>query len=116
MILQIDTTSGGSLFYNQLTQLDGLEYLLEFIWSARETCWYLNIYDQNSNPIALFIRLVVTSSLLTRFVDPVTPPGVLFCLDTSGTNTEIATPDDLGARVLLIYVTADDPLVTGVAA
>ncbi len=110
MILKIDT-SLVDLYYEQTTQLDGIEYLMRFIWVDREGCWYLGIYDQNNNPIAVGIRLVVTWSLLRRFVDPRLPTGALLCVDLTGMNQDIVEPTDLGTRVILVYITADDPIL-----
>ncbi len=103
-------TDPTSLYYDQTTQLDGREYLMVFQWATREACWYLGLYDQNETPIALGIRLVVSWPLLRRFAtDPRLPPGVLFCADLTGQNADIVEPTDLGSRVLLTYITSDDP-------
>lgn len=110
MILFIDNDTT-ELYYEQITQLDGLEYLMRFLWSDREGCWYLGIYDQNNNPIALGIRLIVSWSLLRRFIDPRLPSGVLMCVDLSGQDIDIRESGDLGARVKLTYITADDSLL-----
>lgn len=103
-----------SLFYDQITQLEGREYLLEFFWSTRESAWYMNIYDQDENPLALFVRLVVNWPLLRRFVDPRLPAGLLMCMDTSNTQREIEASTDLGTRCVLTYVSSDDPDLEGV--
>lgn len=114
--LVIDTTTAAtSTYFDQLTQLDGVQYLLNFWWSDRESAWYLGIYDQDENPLALGVRLNVSWLLLRRFTNTALPPGALFCLDTSGTDTDIAVPSDLGQRVLFMYVTADDVAVVQAA-
>jgi hypothetical protein len=106
--LVIDTDST-SLNYEQTTQLDGFEYLFGFVWSERESCWYVSMSDQDGTPIAQGIRLVVTWPLLRRFkFNPQIPTGQLMCIDLSGQNVDIQEPSDLGSRVLLVYVTADD--------
>jgi hypothetical protein len=107
MISTIDTDPV-SLLYEQTTQLDGIEYLMSFLWADRESAWYLSIYDQNQNQIALCIRLVVSSPLLKRFVDPRLPPGLLFCCDMTGNGVDIEESTDLGTRVLLAYATVDE--------
>lgn len=99
-------TDNTSKHYTQTTQLDGVEYLLEFIWSDRESCWYLNISDQDGNQLACLVRLIVSWSLLRRFSDARLPPGALFCLDLSNTNVDIQAMSDLGTRVSLIYAEA----------
>lgn len=130
MILQIDTATG-LLHYQQITPLEGIEYLFELYWSARESAWYLSLADQDASPIASWVRLNVLSSsaalfaarqidpaynppsLLRRFVDPRLPPGLLVVPDLSGMGVEIATPGELGERCPLIYVTSDDPILVG---
>ena len=101
-----DTTA---LYYDQIVPLEGIEYLFTFLWSDRESCWYLSIGDQDGNPIAYGIRLVVNWPLLRRFTDSRLPPGLLVATDTSLQGADIAASSDLGSRVLLMYMTSDDP-------
>ncbi len=102
-------TDPSSLNYTETVQLDGFEYLFSFAWSSRESCWYISIGDQNGGPIAQGIRLVVSWPLLRRFkFNPQIPTGMLVCVDMSGQNVDIEVPTDLGTRVLLMYITADD--------
>ncbi len=88
---------------------------MHFYWSDRESCWYLDILDQDNNELAMGVRLVVNFPVLRRFTDPRLPAGVLVAADMSCTNTDIEASTDLGSRVLLTYITADDPYVTGEA-
>ena len=111
-ILIIDNESP-STYYDELVQIEGLEYLFEFTWSDRESAWYLNIYDQDENPIAFGVKLVLNARLLRRFQDPRLPPGLLFCADISGTGQDMTEPADLGVNVELVYVTSDDISLTG---
>lgn len=108
MIIVFDNDTD-ALYYDQLVQLEGTEYLCQFLWADRESAWYLNIYDNNANPIALCIKLVVNSPLLRRFHTSASiPPGTLFLADMTGQGREIQTSDELGARCQLIYITSDD--------
>ena len=95
-------------YYDEIVQLESLEYVFEFAWSARELCWYLNLYDQDGNELALGIKLLLNVDLLRRFPDARLPPGHLLCLDVSGLNKDIAQSSDLGTNVILEYVTRDD--------
>jgi hypothetical protein len=113
MMLRIDVDTP-SLFYDQITQLEGVEYLFQFMWHPRESAWYIHLFDQDQNLLCGLIRLVVGFPLLRRFQhDPRTPPGCLMCIDYSQTNAEIAVPTDLGSRVDLMYITSDDPTLAG---
>lgn len=115
MSVLVVPTDSAKLYYDQITQLEGVEYLLRFLWSDREGAWYLGFYDQNNNQIAVGIRLVVSWPLLRRFQNSQLPPGVLLCIDQSGAGLDVVDPTDLGTRVLLMYITSDDALITGVS-
>lgn len=115
MIVQIDNNTE-SLYYDQISQLEGIEYLFRFLWAPRSASMYLGIYDQDANPIALSIRLVVNVNLLRRFkFTPLIPPGRLILVDSTGQDAEITAAGDLYSRHFLYYVTSDDPLITGAA-
>ena len=107
--LVIDTTTAAtSTYWDEIIQLDGVQYIFEFFWSDRESCWYMSILDQSQNYMATGLRLNVSWPLLRRFQNPALPQGLLYCLDTTGTGTEIRVPSDLGQGVLLMYVTPDE--------
>lgn len=112
LVLEIDTADIESRV-EQTMQLDGVEYLLTVFWSEAESCLYLDIEDQDGNPICLLVRLVVSFPLLRKFqADPRVPPGVLSCIDMSAVDAlsakEITAASELGGRVLLTYVSSDD--------
>ena len=103
------TTDSSDLYFSQIVQLDGVEYVLDFIWLDRESAWYLNIGDQGGNQICTGIRLVVSWDLLRRFrTNPVAPQGMLICLDVSDKGLDITEPTELGDRVKMYYITPDD--------
>jgi hypothetical protein len=106
-VLEIDLDSSLT-YYDELVQLESLEYLLEFAWSDRESSWYLNIYDQDGNQLATGIKLLLNVDLLRRFNDPRLPPGKLICDVLGGDSVDIGTSADLGERVTVLYVTSDD--------
>ncbi len=113
-ILQIDTgLAQTSKYFDQLTQLEGVEYLFTFLWSDREGCWYVELGDQDGNPIASGVRLVLGASLLRRFTDTRLPPGLLTLVDYTGTGFDLASPGDLGVGYQLMYLTSDDPILAG---
>lgn len=107
MSTQIIPTNGGTPFYNQVTTLDGVDYLFSFHWNARDGYWYFDMADQDGVPIVSSVKLVVSWDLLRRCVDARRPPGLLFAQDTSGAFVD-AGFSDLGERVLLSYTPAAD--------
>jgi hypothetical protein len=99
--------------FDEIVQLEDREYLLSFAWSDREACWYLHIYDQDENPLALGIKLVINADLLRRWAsDPRMPAGKLVCIPV-GPNGDMTAQTDLGTTVTLEYVTSDDESLTG---
>lgn len=110
MILIIDTFPD-DLRWQQITQLDGREYVLHFFWDDRVDGFFLDMRDQNDDPIATSIALVLSANLLRRFPDPRLPPGRLMLLDLSDRQNEIEQPSDLGARVFLVYFSEEEPLI-----
>lgn len=112
MLLFIDNATD-ALYYDQLTQLEGFEYLLTFIWSDAENAWYMNMSDQDGNLIAAGIRLVCGVPLLRAFHDPRLPPGEFFVVDMNDTGNDLDAPGDLQVNFPLVYVTSDDVLLGG---
>lgn len=111
-VLTIDTFTT-ALDFNESVPLEGTEYLFDFAWNDRDGYWYLTISDQDANQIANGIKLLININLLRRFTDTRLPPGLLMCVDLTGTATDIVTSGELGYRVPLLYTTSDDPTITG---
>jgi hypothetical protein len=108
--------SSDALVWQAIVPLEGVEYLFSFYWSTRESILYLSIYNQNEEPLALWMALLVNVAPLRRFrSSPLIPPGVLIVSDTTGQGREIAAPEEFGERVILGYITSDDPALEGVA-
>lgn len=102
MSLFIIPTSQTEEVYQQVTILDGKEYVLKFDWSRREQEWYLSIFDQDENPIALSIKVVVNLPLLYRETNTSLPPGLLVAIDSARQGGDPGL-DDFGTRALLLY-------------
>jgi hypothetical protein len=45
----IPTLSDGTAFYSQRTNLDGVDFQLDFRWATREGRWYLRLLDTLGN-------------------------------------------------------------------
>ncbi len=108
--------SSDALAWRAIIPLEGTEYLFQFYWSTRESIWYLSIYNQNEEPIALWMAILVNVAPLRRFrASPAIPPGVLIVADTSGTGADMTAPEEFGERVILGYITSDDTALEGVS-
>jgi hypothetical protein len=98
--------------FDQLTQLEGAEYLLEFVWSPLESAMYMNVCDQDGNQIASGIRLVCGVSLLRKFNDSRLPPGDFLVVNMAETDVDPSAATDFdaanGGNFPLVYVTSDE--------
>src|SRR6267378_2252895 len=70
----LPTLTDGTQFYTQRVVLDGVAFVLQFSWNARDSSWYLLIRDSSANPL-LSRRLAVGSTLLGRFKIQGLPAG-----------------------------------------
>ncbi len=114
-ILLIDRYSD-ALAWRATVPLEGVEYVLDYYWSTRETKWYLAIYNQDNTLLAGWMALNVGVRPLRRFrAQSNIPPGMMIVVDTTGQDLEIQSPDELGARVVLAYITSDDAVLQGVS-
>lgn len=111
-ILQIPT-SPDAPFYSQVSQLEGVDYGLVFVYDQRENCYYLSIEDVAGNPIVKGVKLVCNVSLIGHFSIESLPPGVLFVLSSDVFNQTPPGIDELGSRCQLMYATSDDPQASG---
>ncbi len=87
--------------------LDGVTFTLELQWSERDLGWYLNIMTEAGEPICMGVKVVIDWPLGGRCSDPRMPAGSLLAADTSSARRDPVLAD-LGARVLLTYVPAEE--------
>ena len=109
--------------YRQTTSLDGRDYILRLLYNQREGTWFLSLYDEEEDPIAESLKVVVSFSLLRLLTDPRKPPGILMAFDTTaptpaaGEKLLALDPGlgDLGERVILSYFTEAEAAELGLA-
>lgn len=96
-------------FYTMTTVLDGADYLFEFRYSQRESCWYFTISLTDGTALVSGVKVVCNRSLLTRFANIQLPKGVLVAMAT-GPDASPPGLTELGAgkRVELIYASAEE--------
>ncbi len=95
---------GTDPLFDQVTALEGVDYVLRFAFNERDQYWYLDLLDQDGDPIATSLRCVVGWPLLRRSTDGRKPPGILAFEDASGLGRDPGF-EDLGTRVQLVYFT-----------
>lgn len=91
------------VLYQQVTTLDGVDFVLTFALNLRDSYWYVDVADQDGVPIATGIKIVVNWDLLRRCIDERRPKGQLIAIDTTGQGLDPG-PDDFGTRVQLLYL------------
>lgn len=97
------TTFAGVYHYRQRVKLDGTFYRIEIHWNPRARLHAMGLYTSAGAPLIRSIFLTLGDHLLRAYGPaPGLPPGKFHVRDTHGRNTE-AGPDELGARVLLLY-------------
>lgn len=100
--------------YDQVVNLDGTDYTLNFLYSDREQCYYLSVADA-AGDIANGIKVVANWPLLQRFADPRLPPGEVVCF----ANTTVADPAPSFGQIgvdlpfTMYYITRDELAALG---
>lgn len=89
--------------YDQRTQLEGVEYLLQFRYNLRRELWTFSILALDGTDILTGQTIHVGIALNRRAVGG--PPGIFMALSETD---DIASPmfDELGLRVKLCYLSA----------
>lgn len=105
MSLIIPTFTDGTEAYDQRSQLEGVEYLVQFRYNLRRELWSFSIQALDGTPILTGQTVHVGIVLNRRAVGG--PPGILMALAETD---ELDSPTlyELGARVKLCYLTADE--------
>lgn len=106
MAIQLPTLAGREWYEFRIT-LDGVKYTVELRWNARSNRWTFSLRTRDGEPLLVGRRVVVGMPLLMRGTDPRMPPGDIIAVDQAGLDADPGR-DDLGSRVLLMYVTANE--------
>lgn len=93
--------------FTQTTALDGTDFRLEFRFNEREQRFYIDLRDSDGADILVGVKLVADWAPLRYLVDPRRPVGEIITQDTEGLG-RAPRLGDLGRRVKLIYLTAED--------
>lgn len=104
----IPTLTDGTPCYRQRTRLDEQDWILDFVWNGRRGTWQLGILDLAGAQVLTGQAIVCGLPLLRRAVGG--PPGQLWAVSADGT-LEGPGLTELGGRVTLLYISADDELL-----
>jgi hypothetical protein len=99
-------TSKGLPYYTQRTELDGVEYILRFLFNQRIGRWTVDFYTAQEEPIAHGLPLRSNFPVGRGIVDSRFPPGLLTVIDqVAPSDQESRDPGlyELGERFLFVY-------------
>ena len=98
----------GAVATAQRFLLDGDYYVLTIRFNERDAGWWMDIADGDNNPIAFGIGLRADTPIQAHLQHlKGMPPGVFACVDTTDKGVDPGF-DDLGDRVLLLYLEEAD--------
>ena len=88
--------------------LDGTAYILRLLYMERPDRWHLFISDNDGNPIAGGIKVVIDEDLLKNARSPDAPPGIIVA--AGRVNGQICDPSlgQLGREIPLFYLDAEE--------
>jgi len=87
--------------------IDDVLYFMDYRYDARNDRWRLDISDKDNVLLAAGIKLVTYIDLLIPFTDPRLPTGELYATRLEGEISPV-TKGDLGTKVFMIYITAEE--------
>jgi hypothetical protein len=92
------------------TQIQGTTYIFDVYWNSRDAAWYFHVRDISETMIQAGIKIVLGAYLGRRSNDPLFRDGVFVAVDLANKGQE-AGFDDLGSRVLVQYIPAEELMV-----
>ena len=88
--------------YEISTVLELVTYILSFSFNRRQDIWYMDILNQDRDPILSGIPMYTQTDLTAQYVGEDMPPGIFLIFDTEGTDNN-PVQDEFGNRFLLLY-------------
>jgi hypothetical protein len=92
-------------FFDMQAPLEGVTYTLQFRWNVRNSSWYMNVLDEQSETVFIAGIRLVSNWPLAAYNTGRSPPGSFVVVDTGGEGAD-ADISSLGIRHLLLYFTA----------
>lgn len=101
----LPTLTDGTEAYDERVQLEGVEYSFQFRYNLRRELWSFSIFSLDGTAILAGQSVNCGIPLNRRAVGG--PPGVLMAISETE-NIDAPTLLELGDRVKLCYLTADE--------
>lgn len=92
-------------YYKTSVMLDNVSYTLQFIWSERSSCWYVDFYAEDGTIIVAGIKLCNMCEMIRRYASKFLPSGYLMpmFINDFNINRNISF-DDIPDNVALFYM------------
>ena len=91
--------------YRTSIVLDSVNYLLDFDWSTRGKCWYMNVFTSESVPIIYGIKLCNMTEMIHRYSRKALPSGYLLPMFTNNFDVSRRIEEnDVPNNVSLFYM------------
>lgn len=110
----------GEVNYDFGTTIEGVGYIIQIQWNEMDKAYdangnaltdgafYFSVFDVGGNPLATGIKIVLGTYLGRRVQNvDLFNDGVFTAYDTSGSGIDCG-PNDLGARILFLYIPNHD--------
>ena len=110
-MVTIPTYQSTSARWSEEVELDDTTYILYFYWNARDSAWYMDIYNSDDDLILAGIKLVLGYALLHQYAYLAgLPDGEFMVCDTNTDNpySEDLDFDNFGDRYQLVYISKDE--------
>lgn len=87
--------------------LEGITYVIRWLYNEREGVWTFSISDVDDVPILSGVRVVQNVDLLELASDERRPPGAMMIIDATGSRVE-PTLESFGHSARPVYIPADE--------
>lgn len=112
MSLVLQTLTDGTEAYDQRMQLEGTEYIFQFRYNLRRELWSFSVLGLDGTYLLTGQTVHVGIPLNRRAVGG--PSGIIIAISETD---DISSPtlQELGERIKLIYMTADEVAALGLS-
>lgn len=102
-------------YYTEVVTLEGTDYLLQFDYSPRESCYYMSIATPDGADIVSGIKIVSSWPLIYKYADPRLPPGELMAVANTGATDPAPGLGQIGQNLpfTLIYFSSNQLFAGG---
>lgn len=91
--------------FDMSLQLDGVDYVMRFLWNGREERWYFELLDSSGESLTGQRKFVADYGVYDKLAMAGLPGGRVICFSSTHTDPGLF---DLTTNALLLYVPEED--------